>query len=211
MNQTDANVSRSAGDIEHCPEALALDAAEFACGHEPGRGPRAVEADERDRAAQAHPGESFGPVVGTHEWRPGLVHGVCGIGNVKVVIAGNDADAFGTAEGGEPVRGVVDLLRQSDVRQIAGDDPVFDFGRADAVHELLDDGAIVICRALPTPRKPAEDPLVSQCARIHVTKVGEVRIGQMGELEGAVVSRREGGELFHGMGAVPAVIERAAS
>ena len=83
----------------------------------------------------------------------------------------------------EPRRGFPELLRQPDVREIAGHGDVIEMLGLEVGTQRVEHVGAVLATAPMSPRKVAEDPLVEQRARAHPLERRQMQIGHMRQHE----------------------------
>ena len=165
-------------------ERLGLGFADPARRHQRRGGHGARHADQRHRLADADERETGrAAVVAGHERRPCLGVVADGAGQVGIVIAGDDGDVPLLAERCKPGAGGVDLRRQPDIDQVAGDRDVVRLRAAEVVDQRDEAGRTERCGTPAPPVGVAEGALRGEVAPADRRQRPEMRIGEMGESE----------------------------
>jgi hypothetical protein len=79
--------------------------------------------------------------------------------------------------------GLPELLRQTQVREVAGDGNMVEVLRLQIGAKDIEHIGPVLVAASKPPRSVSEHPLIEQCAWAHSVKRGQVQIGQVGKHE----------------------------
>ena len=120
-------------------------------------------------------------VVAGHVVAPVLRRSVCHLPQVDVVIAGNDGDVLGAADGSEPVAGALILDRQRQIDEVAGDGDVVGRLRFQVARDLIENFAAMDMFALAVPIDEAEPALADELRQPRLQR--HMQIGDMGENE----------------------------
>ena len=191
VQEHDAEASGNPRALQHPIEPFELAQAEPAGGEEGRRRSRRRQADQRHSIADAKRrkrGVALGlaRVVTAHVGRPLGERVAPRLPDVRIVIAGNDGDALRRAEPSEPRRGLPELVRQSDVREITGDGDMVGPAAREIDAERIEHLGAMLVAAPVAPRKIAEDPLVEERADTDAVERGQMQIGQVRQHEVAV-------------------------
>ena len=124
-------------------------------GREPHHGNIAQAANERE-------GDLCGNLITPHESGPVSLEEVDGRFDVGVVIAGDRSHTAWIAEAGEPARRPLDLIRKTDIHQIAGDRDMVGPQRVNGSYDLLKAVCVPRFGSVQSPVDIADAALVQQ-------------------------------------------------